>query len=77
MEYLEGMLSIILQARVGYEMIDSQRGAERRVCYNHLISSKREWKTCFSKNNQEILLDLADFALQEQPENLLVAISRA
>ena len=29
-------------------------------------------------NNQEILLDLADFALQEQPEdNLMVAISRA
>ena len=29
------------------------------------------------KNNQEILLDLADFALQEQPEdNLMVAISR-
>ena len=30
------------------------------------------------KNNQEILLDLADFALQEQPEdNLMIAISRA
>ena len=30
------------------------------------------------KNNQEILLDLADFALQEKPEeNLMVATSRA
>ena len=30
------------------------------------------------KNNQEILLDLADFVLQEQPENnLMVAFSWA
>ena len=30
---------------------------------------------CFIKNNQELLLDLADFAWKEQPEeNLLVAI---
>ena len=44
----------------------------------HLISNKREWNNCFIKNNREILLDLADFALQEQPEdNLMVAISRA
>ena len=29
------------------------------------------------KNNQEILLDLTDFAVQEQPaDNLMVAISR-
>ena len=33
---------------------------------------------CFIKNNQEILLDLADFSLQEQPQdNLMVAISWA
>ena len=32
---------------------------------------------CFIKNNQELLLDLADFAVQEQPaDNLMVAISR-
>ena len=50
----------------------------RLVGYNHLISNKREWNNCFIKNNREILLDLADFALQEQPEdNLMVAISRA
>ena len=24
-------------------MIDSQRGAKRRVGYNHLVSNKREW----------------------------------
>ena len=60
-------------------MIDSQRGALCRVGYNHLISNKREWNNCFVKNNQEILLDLADFALQEQTEdNLIVStISRA
>ena len=50
-------------------MIDSQRDALRRVRY-HLISNKRKWDNCS--------LDLADFALQEQPEdNLKVAISRA
>ena len=35
-------LTIILRARVGYEMIDSQLGATRLVGYNHLISNKRE-----------------------------------
>ena len=55
-------LTIIPRARVGYEMIDSQRGAKRRVGYNHLISNKREWNNCFIKNNQEILLELAGFA---------------
>ena len=69
-------LTIIPRARVGYEMIDSQRGALRRVGYNHLISNKREWNNCFIKNNQEMLLDHADFALQEQAEdNLMVAFS--
>ena len=54
-------------------MMDSQRGT-----YNHLISNKREWNNCFIKNNQEIMLDLADFALQEhQEDNLMVYISRA
>ena len=50
----------------------------RRVGYNHLISNKCEWNNCFIKNNQEILLDFADFALREQPEDhSMVAISRA
>ena len=58
-------------------MIDSQRGAKRRVGYNHLISNKREWNNCFIKNHQQILLDFADFAWLEQPEgNLMDAISR-
>ena len=39
----------------------------------HLISNKREWNNCFTKNNQEILLDLDDFALQEQEEDNLMA----
>ena len=47
----------------------------RRVGYNHFISRVDD---CFSKNDEEILLDLADFALQEQPEDdSMVAISRA
>ena len=48
---------------VGYEIANEAHG------YNHFISNKREWKNCFIKNNQEILLDLAYFALQEQPED--------
>ena len=35
-------LTIILRGRAGYRMIDNQRGAQRRVGYNHLISSKPE-----------------------------------
>ena len=46
---------------------------------NHLISNKRKWNNCFiKKQNQEILLDLTDFAMQEQSEsNLMVAMSQA
>ena len=45
------------------------------IGYNHLISNKREWTNCFIKNNHEILLELADFALQKQPEeNLIISI---
>ena len=77
---LEGLyvcLTIIPQARIGYEVIDSQRGAKRQVCYNHLISNKCEWNNCFIKNRQQILLDFADFAWLEQPEgNLMEAFSR-
>ena len=48
------------------------------VGYNHFISNKHEWNNCFIENNQEILLDLANFALQEQPEDhLMVTISRS
>ena len=46
-------------------MIDNQIGAHRRLGYD-----------CFIRNNQQILLDLADFALHEQPNStLMVAIS--
>ena len=63
--------------RVGYEVIDSQRGAKRRVGYNHLVCNKREWNNCFFKNHQLLLLDFADFAWLEQPEgNLMDAIFR-
>ena len=63
---------IIPQARVGCEMIDNQRGTLRRVGYNFLISNKREWNKCFIKNIHEVLTDLADCALQEQPEDTLI-----
>ena len=70
-------LTIIPLTLVGYEMMDSQRGASRLVGSNHLISNKRGWNNCFIKNNQEILLDFADFALQVQVEdNLMVSSSR-
>ena len=49
-------LTIISRGRVGYEMIDSQRGAWRWVDYNHLISNKPEWNNCFIKNNHQISL---------------------
>ena len=49
-----------------------------RVGYNHPISNKRECNNRFIKNNQKLLLDLAGFAWQEQPEDILmVANSRA
>ena len=51
-------LTIIPRGRFGYEMIDSQRGALRRVGYNHLISNKREWNNCFIKNAHKTSLNL-------------------
>ena len=38
-------------------MVDSQRGAYRRVGYNHLIPKKRVWNNnyCFIKNAHKIL----------------------
>ena len=50
----------------------------RRIIVNyHLIPKRGEWNN-FINSNQEICLDLVDFALQEQPEdNLIVSIFRA
>ena len=60
-------LTIIPRARIGYRIVNEARSAELAI----IIS----YPTCASE--KEILLDLADFALQEQPEdNLMVAISR-
>ena len=55
-------------------MIDSQQGVYHQVGYNDVTSNKCKWNNyCFILNNQEILLNLADFALQEQPkDNLMV-----
>ena len=62
---LTDYVTIIPQARVGYEVIDSQRGVKCQVGYNHLISNKHEWNNCFIKNHQQLLLDFADFAWLE------------
>ena len=50
-------LTIIPRGHVGYGMIDSQRGAKRRVGYNHLISNKHEWNNCFIKNSPTRTMD--------------------
>ena len=42
-------LTIIPRTRVGYELLDSGRGAKHRVGYYKLISNKREWNNCFIK----------------------------
>ena len=44
-------LTTIPRARVGYEMIDSQRGTQRQPGYNQLVSNKREWNNCFIRNS--------------------------
>ncbi len=49
-------LTITPVALVGYEMVDSQLGATRLVGYNDLISNKRDWNNCFSKNAQRIAI---------------------
>ena len=45
-------LTVIPRTRVGYELLDSGRGAEHRVGYHKLlynISNKRAWNNCFIK----------------------------
>ena len=42
-------LTIIPRTCVGYELLDSGRGAEHLVRYHKLISNKREWNNCFIK----------------------------
>ena len=59
--------TVIPRPRVGYEMIDSQR----IVGFYYPISNKHEWNNCFIKDNQKKLLDLVDFALQEQREDTI------
>ena len=59
-------LTIIPRVRVGYEMADRQRGAYRRVGYNHLISNKREWNNCFIKNAHKISTILPDFICKKK-----------
>ena len=74
------ILELRVTLRIYNEQLFHERALDMRIIdgYNHLISNKREWNNCVIKNNQELLLDLADFALQEQPEeNLMVGISRA
>jgi len=44
---LLGYLMIIPRARVGYEMVNSQRGVESSM--TNLISNNHEWNNCFIK----------------------------
>ena len=71
-------LNTIPQTRVRYEMIDAneERSAEFAIIISYPTSTSGI--VVLLKNNQEKFLDLADFALQYQPQdNLMVAISRA
>ena len=54
-------LTTIPRLPVGYEMVVSQRGAQRRVGYNHLIPNKPEWNNCFIKNAHKISRILPNF----------------
>ena len=42
-------MTIISRTRVGYEILDSGRGAEHCVGYHKLVSNKHEWNNCFIK----------------------------
>jgi len=45
-------LTVIPQACIGFEMIDSLQGTQCQVGYDHptLVSNKHEWNNCFVKN---------------------------
>ena len=62
-----------------WQIANEARSVELAINISYPIcTSVIQWKNCFIKNNQEMLLDLTDFVLQEQPEdNLMVANSRA
>ena len=67
-------LTIIPRVRVGYEMADRQRGAYRRVGYNHLISNKREWNNCFIKNAHKISTILPDFICKKKKKKTIFSL---
>ena len=46
---------------------NSQRGAQCRVGYYHLVSNKREGNNCSVKNNHENSLNLADSVIFSFP----------
>ena len=50
-----------------FTLVFGQPLSKQLYSCNNSISNKCEWNNYFIENNQEILLDLADFALQEQP----------
>ena len=66
---ISGMFTIISRARVGYEMIDSQRGAYCAELMAIIISypTSASGNNCFTKKkkNQESLLGLVDFARRQ------------
>ena len=59
-------------------MIDSQRGALRRVVCNHLISNNSERNNCFIKKIKTFcLILLISLCKKDLKHNLMVAIFRA
>ena len=61
------LFAIIPQPCVGCKMIDSQRGPQRRVGCNYLVSNNREWNNCFIKSNHEKSLILSDLVIFSFP----------
>ena len=47
-------------------MVSSQRGEQRQVGYNHLISNKHDWNNSFIKNAHKISLNLPNLILMEK-----------
>ena len=45
--------SILLYKHIGYDMIDSQQGAQCRVGCNHLISNKNKHNYCFTSKSRD------------------------
>jgi len=66
------LLFIIPRVNVGFEVEDSQQGAQRQIGYKHLISNKHKLDNCFDKNTHKILRILLDFICKKKKDFRLV-----